>query len=269
MTRLDGSNRPDWSSLRPGKPGCPSDLLLDRYAAEELGAEAAASVRAHLATCDDCSSRLAASCFEAMADVDPRVLLAGIRRGLDVPRSLKERAGAFLRRFAAVRVPLAVLAGVAAVLLVLPLTRRPAVDEPATVRQKGGLVLRVYRAKGTGSEELLSGSRFLPGDVIRFVVDLPSSGHVAVIGVEQSGELYNAWPLEEQATLARQPAGKSLTLPGALSLDGSLGRETLYLVHCPDAAEPPKCQSRGSLEPPSCPAGCALTPFVLYKDRAP
>lgn len=269
MTRPDSSNGPDFCSLRPGKPGCPSDLLLDRYAAQELGAETAASVRAHLAACDLCPSRLDASRFEAMADVDPRLLLAGIRRGLDEPRSLKERAGACLRRFAAVRAPLAIVAGVAALLLVLPLTRRSAVDAPATVRQKGSLVLRVYRAKGTGSEELLSGSRFLPGDVIRFVVDLPSSGQVAILGVEQSGELYTAWPLAEQAALTRQPAGKSLALPGALSLDGSLGRETLYLVHCPDAAEPPQCQARGSLEPPSCPAGCALTPFVLSKDKAP
>ena len=68
-------------------------------------------------------------------------------------------------------------------------------------------------------------------------------------------------------------AGEGLQLPGAVALDDSLGRETLYLVHCPANVEP-RCSapavgpgSDAAPASPACPAGCSLTAFVLNKSR--
>ena len=70
------------------------------------------------------------------------------------------------------------------------------------------------------------------------------------------------------AAVAR-PAGNGQELPGAVSLDSSPGKETLYLVHCPDSSEAPRCTTTGASSRPQCPKGCALIPFVIEtRDRA-
>jgi hypothetical protein len=124
------------------------------------------------------------------------------------------------------------------------------------VRLKGGLALHVHRQRGSASEEAVSGGRFADGDRLRFVVDLPAPGQVMIQGVEATGNVYRAWPLDGAA--APLPAGPGQVLPGAVSLDGARGRELLYLVHCPG---PPTCTGA----PPRCQPGCATTAFVLDK----
>jgi hypothetical protein len=116
-----------------------------------------------------------------------------------------------------------------------------------------------------------SGETFHPGDRLRFVVDLPFSGHVNVLGVEASGKLYVAWPIAENVPTLRE-VGMLQELPGALGLDASSGREMLYLVECPVAVGPPAiaCQVKslpGASAPLVCPSGCLLTPFVLHKSQ--
>lgn len=273
----------DFARLRAGDPGCPSDLMLDRLAVEELRGAAAEPVRAHLTTCAACTARMAQRSFAAFPQVDERVMLAAIRRGAFEPRTWRERAGRWLAGLGTARAPLALAAGLGSLLLLLrppaplggdlgrtgdeqPQSRGDARD-PDSVRQKGGLMLRVYRQVGEGSEEVPSGGRFAPGDVLRFVVDLPSEGHISVLGVEQGGALYTAWPRPSQKESTRRPLGAGQRLPGAVSLDSSTGPETLYLVHCTVAAGPPACRAAQGSAPPACQPGCALSPFVVNKAR--
>ncbi|HZI14521.1 MAG TPA: hypothetical protein VE153_29405 [Myxococcus sp.] len=243
---------PDFSSLREGRPDCPSDFTLDRLHAGELPSQAAAEAERHVAGCAECGARMAGrrAGFDGLEGVDPRAMLARIRSGLDRPPSLLER----LRRFMA---PLAVAATAAVALLVFT-------HEAPGTRLKGPLGLRVFRLAGEHAEEMVSGAAFAPGDRLRFTVDLPGGGHVAVLGVEASGALYTAWPLEAGAT-TRFEAGSGLELPGAVALDAQPGRETLYLVHCPLEVGPPRCASRGAGSAPECPEGCATTSFLLEK----
>lgn len=245
-------NLPDFSVLREGRPDCPSDLTLDRLHAGELPPEEAARAERHVAGCATCGARMAErrAGFDALEGVDPRAMLARIRSGLDRPASLSER----LRRLLA---PLAVVATAAVALVVV--TR----EDPGT-RLKGALALHVFRLAGDHAEEMVSGAAFAPGDRLRFAVDLPTEGHVAVLGVEASGTLYTAWPLDSGAR-TDLAAGNGIALPGAVALDAQPGRETLYLVHCPREVGPPSCASRGAGSAPACPEGCATTSFILEK----
>jgi len=259
-----------WARLAAGSPGCPSDLALDRLHAGELGDEQAASLRQHIAGCTRCPERMSSrqAGFAAARDLDERALLASIRRRIDAePPSLRSRVAGLLRRFGA---PLSMAAGLAVVAVVL-LSRSPTVTDgdigPDQTREKGGLSLSVFRLVNGRAQQALSGDHFVTGDRLRFVVDLPRAGQVAVLGVEGQGSLYVAWPSDASAT--QRSAGKRQELPGAVALDGSIGKETLYLVLCPSTGPSPAsaCQAAGSVgAAPSCPPGCLQTPFVLNKN---
>ena len=278
--------------LREGKADCPSDLQLDRLHAGELGAEAARALNEHITGCEACPVRLQArrSGFDAFAEVDPRALLAGIRGRLHSDDQA-ERAPLrrWLRRFGRYGMIAAPLAAAAAALLIANFSGPPATGgDPATeatgTRLKGGLALHVYRQVQGRSEQMMSGERFAPGDRLRFAVDLPRSGAISILGIESDGDLYVVWPdganvgasvganvganvsahVGTDAAVAR-PAGNNQELPGAVSLDSSPGKETLYLVHCPDGSEAPRCTTTGANSRPQCPKGCALVPFVIDK----
>ena len=98
------------------------------------------------------------------------------------------------------------------------------------------------------------------------MVDLDRRGQVHVLGVESSGALYVAWPQVPQSPVIYD-AGKAQALPGAVDLDHSVGRESLYLVSCPESVGSPAvvCKSNGPATAPSCPPGCSQSVFVLNK----
>jgi hypothetical protein len=242
------------------RPECPSDFALDRLHAGELPQEAALEFERHVAGCADCGARMAErrAGFDAIEGVDPRVMLSRIRTGLDTPAPLPQRLLTWTRRQFT---PLAV--AVTAALALVVVTNRQLVEPPGT-RLKGSLTLHVFRFSGDHAEEVISGSTFAPGDRLRFVVDLPAEGHVSVLGVESSGTLYTAWPLNAESQ-TRFAEGKGIELSGAVSLDAQPGRELLYLVHCPTQVGPPDCTSGGAGAAPVCPAGCVSTPFILEK----
>lgn len=250
---------PDFSTLRAGGPECPSDFALDRLHSGELPREEAQETERHVAGCAECGARMAErrAGFDAIEGVDPRVMLARIRTGLDRPPPRSARLLDWMRRQLA---PLAMVAA-AAVALVVSTGQE---DRPAVTRAKGALALHVFRFAGDHAEEAVSGGTFAPGDRLRFVVDLPAEGFVSVLGVESSGALYTAWPLEP-GTQTRFGAGNGIELSGAVSLDAQPGRETLYLAHCPVEVGAPRCTSGGASAAPVCPAGCVTTPFILVK----
>ncbi|HEX8825498.1 MAG TPA: hypothetical protein VF794_36655 [Archangium sp.] len=251
---------PDFSKLRQGRPECPSDFTLDRLHAGELSREEAQEPERHVAGCADCGARMAErrAGFDGLPGVDPRVMLGRIRTGLDRPLPLPQRLLGWLRRHVA---PLTMVATAAVALLLV--TGQENVQPPMT-RAKGSLALHVFRLVGDHAEEAVSGGTFAPGDRLRFTVDLPSEGFVTVLGVESSGALYTAWPLEP-GTQTRFGEDKGIPLSGAVSLDEQPGRETLHLVHCPIEVGPPRCTSAGAKAAPVCPAGCVTTPFILVK----
>ncbi|AKJ07016.1 uncharacterized protein DUF4384 [Archangium gephyra] len=250
---------PDFVKLRAGGPECPSDFTLDRLHAGELPPEEARKTELHVAGCAGCGARLAErkAGFDAVEGVDPRVMLARIRKGLDEPAraSFSERLIGWSRRLLA---PMAMVATAAAVMMVV------VPGQQQGTRMKGALGLHVFRLTGDHAEEVVSGDTFAPGDRLRFSVDVPSEGHVAVFGVEASGALYPAWPLEP-GVQTRFEEGDGIELPGAVSLDAQPGREMFYLVHCPLEVGPPECTSGGAGEKPVCPEGCAMTPFIMEK----
>ncbi len=251
--------QPDFSTLRQGRPDCPSDFTLDRLHSGELSPEETQTHQRHVAGCKACGARMAErrAGFDAIEGVDPRAMLARIRTGLDRPAPWPQRLLGGLRRFIG---PLAVAVTASLVLVVVT---REDVEGPGT-RIKGSLALHVFRLAGDHAEEMVSGSTFAPGDRLRFTVDLPAEGHVAVLGVEASGTLYTAWPLDPEAQ-TRLAAGKGIELPGAVSLDEQPGRETFYLVQCPVKVGPPRCTSQGAEAAPACPAGCATSSFRMEK----
>jgi hypothetical protein len=79
-----------------------------------------------------------------------------------------------------------------------------------------------------------------------------------------SGALYKAWPLDA-ATSTLLPKGDEQLLDGAVQLDTSVGRETLYLVSCPETTSANKCTVVPGTTELSCPSGCTQSPFVLEK----
>lgn len=251
---------PDFTNLRQHRPECPSDWMLDRLHAGALAEPEAGATRQHIAGCEACTARMAEreAGFNAIGEVDPRAMLARIRAGVEsrARPSLLDRVRAWGRGFLA---PIA-LAAAAAVAIVIVTGNEQTGD---TTRIKGGLALHVFRLAGDHAQEALSGDRFAPGDRLRFTVDLPAEGHVSVLGVEAGGALYTAWPLEPSMQ-TRFAAGTGIELPGAVALDDQLGRETLYLVHCPIEVGTPVC-TLGTDSKPSCPKSCAMTAFVLDK----
>jgi hypothetical protein len=211
----------------------PSEIALDRLVAGELPVAAKETVLSHAALCRSCADKISerGRGFGAFPETDERKLLAAIHRGAGARRS-KSRLRAVLAFLLS--------AGALCAVFLIP---RPSEEG---VRAKGGLSLRVFRLHDGHAEEVRSGERFAAGDRLRFVVDLPSEGFVRVLDVEEHGGVSVAWPLQ-QGVSGRLPAGSEVPLEGAVQLDQSAGRETLYLVHCPLSTGEPVC-ARGERE---------------------
>lgn len=282
-------NAQDLARLREGSPECPSDLALDRLHAGELPQAESQQLTAHVAACAICPQRMAArqAGFAALPEVDPRPILSAIRRRLHETER-EPAARRWLRQLTLVFAP---MAAATAALVVLMWVRRNEPDGSASsagsgavsataperagdeTRLKGSLGLHVYRLRDgqkAGAQGAISGDQFVPGDRLRFVVDLPTSGQLSIVGVESDGDLYVAWPgTGAPAEATQRPAGRGQELPGAVALDNSPGPETLYLVHCPQASAPPHCASQGAQARPQCDLGCSLVPFVINKNQGP
>lgn len=251
--------------LRGRDPTCPSNTDLNQLHTLELPPETAARIEAHVQGCAACQARMAErqAGFAAIPQVDAQKLLDAIKRGVQEDDLTRKRRS--LRRVAYVLAPLAA----AAAFLIIFMRRPIETPELPGLREKGGLALYVYKFVAGRSQRASSGDHFKAGDRLGFIADLPTAGHVNVFGVEVSGSIYVAWPgTAAEPTLRR--AGKLQELPGAVELDGTKGREVLYLVSCPESVGPPakvcqlgKVASAGT--PPSCPSSCALSPFILNK----
>lgn len=251
-------------------PKGPSNLRLDQLAAGELDGEAARAVEAEVAGDVDLANDLKRRRLgtAAITDVDTGALLARIKAELGPPAPAPRESPWRRLLRAPWFIPGLVAAGAAAAVVVLavrpadPGGALPGLD--AGLRAKGALRLQVIRQTPTGSERMISGATFRPGDTLRFRVDAPGAGALRVLGVEADGTLYTAWPAPGQAGGDVAGPEADRLLDGSVELDDTTGREVLHLVHCPPGVEP-TCTSAGPEAAPHCPAGCVSSPFALEK----
>lgn len=285
---MDQSTASTLERMRPTAAGCPDELLLDELHHGELSAQRAEELQRHVAGCSDCQRRmeLRRAAFDAFPQVDARRLAAATHMRVVQDAHARDAQPRWswggLRKLLWMATPAMAVAAVAIVVITRPhtgtlgrvdgtSTATGVGQEPGdTVREKGGLQLHVLRQQADGAQSAQSGDMFHAGDRVRFVIDLPAPGHVNVLGVEADGGMYVAWPSAPGVATLRD-AGRAQVLPGAVELDGRPGRETLYLVRCPQAAGVPATQCRvstgssGGMGQLGCPPGCSTTAFVLNK----
>lgn len=226
------------SFARTRSEGCLSDLALDRLAAGELNAAAAATAEEHLAGCTGCAAR------RQQLDQDRAVFRAAppVLRRPRPRRNYQVAVGMFLASAAA---------------LVLFVARRP---EPST-RRKGGERLGFYVKRGDtvwrgGPAELVQ-----PGDALRFEASGTDSRWVAILSLDGARHASIYFPDGPMAT--RMPPGP---LPLATVLDEQLGTEQLFGLFCAqaEALEPLRqtLEQTGALVPP---LGCELDVLTIEK----
>ncbi len=258
---------PDFD-VRGMSPDCPSALALERHRLGLPDPHDDGAVAAHVRDCLDCQRWLARARAGSAPGFDAAAALAEVQRRAAPAEVIR---GPWRRPVVGAGVVLALAAGIL-VFAARPddPARRAAVapDDPDGVgtRIKGGLALYAWRARADGeTDRLISGARVAPGDRIRFVVDLPEAGQVRVIGVEEDGAPYVAWPLDASLSLKR-PAGDGQALGGAGYIDEAAGVERFHLVWCPADGPAPTCTAGDDpAAAPRCPETCRTTPFVVHK----
>lgn len=205
-----------------------SDLAIDRMLASEV---IDADVRAHLASCERCTGRLAELERERAAFAIPLAKPAASRRSAW----------------------LAAAGALAAAAIVLVVVRRS--DDPSGTRTKGSTspVLELHvvdqRSGGATSVPVTAATVLHPGDTIQATYASASPGHGAVLSLDGAGAATVYVPV---APLA---AGSG-SFPAATILDDVLGTERLAIVWCPApfAVEPllVALKARTLVAPPGC-----------------
>ena len=239
-------------------PTCPSQAVLDAFELEELED---VQLRIHIETCERCQRRLAErrEAFSAIRGRDE--LIRAIHVAVAGSRP-EQNAAPFRKRQTWRFVGLAAIAASAALAFLTVVPVGPELTE--TTRAKGSIGLSVYVERSGRATRANSGEQFRPGERIRFEVDLPRGGEVMIVGQEASGRVYNAFPagtgiVESQAFRT----GVDQLLPGAVALDASLGRETLYLIRCARSFDSTQIQIKAARV--EAPQGCLTARFVLFK----
>ena len=240
---------------------CPSGYALDRLLAGELEPAGAAALRGHARTCAPCAERVtemerSAARFAAM----PPPLTA--TPGRAATPALRAR----WKRHAAVG---GVLAAAAASLLIT-LQRpgpRPIVDE--NTRIKGGQARVVFYVARDGQVRLGGPHEVVhPGDSLQFVYTAGESGYLAILSRDGAGagSIYFS---DRDRAAAIEP-GDGVRLPHSVTLDSTLGPETIYVLSCdhPAVLEPLRSALAGDGERAiDAPAGCSIS--TLHIDKRP
>jgi hypothetical protein len=218
-------------SRRERAPGCASNLNLDELAAGDLdGDPRGAALRAHLASCDACRSRLAAREADPVLAPDAAALRPQVA-------ALAARSARARRR----RLAWSGAVGAAAAAAVLALVVRPG-RGPDGERAKGAvaLTLHVKRAPGAGAagaagaiEEVTGEGRLRAGDEVRFSLAPARPGHAVVLGLDAgpSVTVYVPAPGPAARAVAVAPPGP-VVLPGSVVADATPGDEKIVAVVC-------------------------------------
>lgn len=236
------------SATTPAPPPCPSEAVLDAY---ELG-ELKSPALEHVSTCPLCQEKLRdrAAAFQSLRDRE--AMVRAIHLAVSGPERPRRKRWGWITG-----------AGLATASAAILVTMRPG-PPPEGMRSKGGMGLSVFVERDGTVTRARSGESFRAGERLRFELDLQESTDIMILGREASGRVYAAFPsLGTETGSQRLEPGPDQLLPGAVILDASTGRETLYLVGCntPFDSEEIEITERGARAP----EGCSLTPFVLDK----
>jgi len=206
------------------------DLGLRRFRAGEFSGEAHEEIARHTTECGSCRAKLRLLQEEQRQferDIPFERFAGGVERACRVPRPRP-------RRRWAVGGAVGLLAVAAALLLFL----RPAEDAgdwPARSggfnQTKGGVsaVARIAAASGEAQRSLLPAgtTKLQPGERIRLGYSTAGPSYLAVVSVDDAGEISALYP-DGEGSLLVEPTAHVTFLPDSLELTGS-GRERVFL----------------------------------------
>lgn len=258
-----------------------SEYQLDRLFLGELPAEQEAQLNRHLGSCLPCTKRrkLRDEGLAAFPEVDADALLGRIHAQLESDPSASAPANSnSVVRMSLKFAPLLVIAAGFLLFIGLRNDKSSTLPEnaPATIRAKGSIALRVF-SSGQSGGEVLSGQALSPGDVIRFVVDVPDSVlpgsnlQAMLISIEENGGARSVYYPHEGSSSTRLILDETSALSTALELDDYQGIESLHLVTCPNAFNDSDIvfskDSSGQSLPSGLPKGCMHSRFQIEKAR--
>ena len=243
--------------------GCVSNLRLEQHALDELAPAAAAEVAAHLQECVLCEATTMRIQRGFDGDVDVAAAIGRITSEV-APDPTPSLWGRFIEWFTSGWTPQMAFSAAAVFLVVGVVAVMSGDDGPDGLRLKGNVKLQVFKSDGQGGTEILSNERLTSGDTVRFRVSVAQDAHVMIVGIEAGGKRYAAYPLEGERS-APLRAGQQQTLPGAVTLDSSSGKEWLHLVACDQAFGLADVKVGSAPETLVLPAGCAADTFSFIK----
>jgi hypothetical protein len=254
------------SAARP--EACASDLQLDLYLAQELQAQRASELAAHLAQCERCSGRLAeltrlTSAYLASPEASllhqtlrTRERERAVPRGPSAPSDARAKRGRVVSLGAGACVLLA-----AATFLLLRLPASEHTAEPTT-RLKGSSRIGFFVKHGEHVRAGEAGERVVPGDLLRFTYATNEPGFLTILsydGAQRTSVYLESSPIG---------AGQNVALPSAVELDETLGPERIFGLFCRDSMPTSQLvslltQQAGQLVAP---AGCELSVLSIVKE---
>jgi anti-sigma factor RsiW len=246
MKREPWSERPD---------GCASDLVLDRLVVGELRPSEAGAIRGHARGCAGCAARLAA--FE-----EGKATFDAAPARLTLPAG--PPATPAWRRLWIVPAAAAV---VSALLLFVVLERRdaPGPDAAAGTRRKGGgAAFRLHVGRAGAVLRVVAGDVVHPGERLQLTYSSDEPGFVAVLARDGAGAVSVYFPVGA-ATAWPAPPGQDRPLPASTMLDGVLGLETIFALHCADPIEIEPVRARLAAGATGFPRSCTVEELSLEK----
>ena len=245
-----------FESLNPKRPAsCLSDLRLDAYLAEDVSAEEAGTIRAHLEHCQRCQARLGAlTSTRAHYLAGPAAV--SFRHELELRAS--RRRGPKLGAPYVYVLGSALAVAAAILLLVLPRTQ---LETGAETRLKGGQRLGFYVQHAGRTRRGSDGERAVPGDLLRFTYSTDRAVQFAVLSYDPAKHASVYVPFMSVAP------GVNVGAPLSVELDASLGVELLYGMFCqqrPAVSDLLRVLEERAGAPPAA-AGCEVVRLQIMK----
>jgi len=200
-----------------------TELTVDRFLVDELSGDALSSVQEHLDGCEICRVWIE----------DIRTFDAQAAERLRPPSVPQAKVLAFPMKRIITNV--AVLAAAAALIFIVS---RPGEEVPSPGRDivtiKGSpLSWQVHIHDGKEARLAAPGTIVHPGERFGFKVKTKTDGYLAVLGVDQDGESYVAYPADDSGQAGTwQKSEKPAVLDGAMEFDVKSGHERLVAIFC-------------------------------------
>ena len=267
--------------IRPdgGKEEHPSAWALECHHAGEGEPALRKGIDDHLETCLGCREKMQAL-TEARADFEGRMNRAGflvrVQQGIEEAqdKSLSKRP----------IWPWFAVAGTALAAMLLWMVLQPQLgtlggEDSDGIRIKGDLALKLsFFIEENGRAQLADPEKALhPGERIQFALTGPKGGFVHLVGVDEAGLVSVYYPRLDQ-NKEEFPGGVDRPVPGAVLLDGTLGRERIFVLVCEQAMKAAQIKARveglrpdvrGLLDENMLDFDCAQTSLLLHKEPRP